>query len=258
MSGQPPSPAVAAPLMALLIQPACLEHKYIRHANSSHIFERPERLRAVLLGFAAALARLEAVDAVDNVPGGHPTSGDDELTTMLSSLSIQTSTSAFLPPFHLTLPSPPEPPVTPGEVLKHHSALQLAHSEPIEAPFPYLPREPNAALPSSSYLRDLYKWASEAVETIRTTGCEIPQDPELGLNAGDLYLGPGSILAIEGAVGCDCFHADGVGSNGVPSSGWCLHGWDTSCGRPKFHESVLCHPTAWPSLRRGCSFRVGY
>jgi histone deacetylase HOS3 len=53
-------------------------------------------------------------------------------------------------------------------------------------------------LPSSAYLRDLFKWASEAVETIKATGCEIPSG--LGLNQGDLYLGPGSILAIEGAV----------------------------------------------------------
>lgn len=55
-----------------------------------------------------------------------------------------------------------------------------------------------AAIPSSTYLRDLYKWASNAVETIKNTGCEIPDD--MGLNPGDLYLGPGSIVAIEGSV----------------------------------------------------------
>lgn len=186
-----------APPLALHIQPACLEHKYIRHKDSSHIFERPERLRAVLLGFAAALARLESVDG---------TKDDDDLSSMLKSLSLA---SAFLPPTHLSIVLPPPLPIQPGQVLLHHPALQLAHSSPIEAPFPFLPRgSGGAALPQSDYLKDLFKWASEAVETIRTTGCEIPQDK--GLNAGDLYLGPGSVVAIEGAVQTVCQAVDGV------------------------------------------------
>jgi len=115
---------------------------------------------------------------------------------MLSSLSL-TSSSPFLPPYHVHLPQPP-PLVTPGQILLHHPALQLAHSPPEEAPFPFLPKTRGAAIPSSTYLRDLYKWASEAVDTIKSTGCEIPEG--LGLNPGDLYLGPGSIVAIEGSV----------------------------------------------------------
>lgn len=180
-----------APL-GLCIQPACLEHKYIRHRDSSHIFERPERLRAVLLGFAAALARLESVDGPEAVTGNGAT---DDLSNMLSTLSLANSiySSAYL-----NVVPPPVPTSTPGNVLMHHPALQLAHSPPIEAPFPFLPKSKGAALPSSTYLRDLFKWANEAVETIRNTGCEIPDD--MGLNPGDLYLGPGSILAIEGAV----------------------------------------------------------
>ena len=74
----------------------------------------------------------------------------------------------------------------------HHPALQLAHSPPSPALLD------GQAIPSSTYLRDLHKWASEAVETIKQTGCEIPSG--LGLNQGDLYLAPGSVLAIEGAV----------------------------------------------------------
>jgi histone deacetylase HOS3 len=184
---------MSAPLplpLALCIQPACFEHKYIRHSNSSHIFERPERLRAVLLGFASALARLEAVDGLASG------STNDDLADLLSSLSM--SSKAFAPPTHINLILPPPPPSTPGQILLHHPALQLAHYPPEEAPFPYLPKSRGAALPSSSYLRDLFKWASEAVENIHTTGCEIPEGKDL--NPGDLYLGPGSILAIEGSV----------------------------------------------------------
>lgn len=200
------APSQSRPPLGLHIQPACLQHKYIRHANSSHIFERPERLRAVLLGFAGALARLEAVDAA-SAPTPEP-EGDD-LSSMLSSLSLGGSTSAFLPPSHVAIIPPPIPPATPGQILKHHPALQYTHSPPEEAPFPFLPKARGAALPSSTYMKELYTWASEAVETIRTTGCEFPQDK--GLNAGDLYLGPGSVLAIEGCVSSVPCRRDGRG-----------------------------------------------
>lgn len=181
--------------LGLFIQPACLQHKYIRHANSSHIFERPERLRAVLLGVAAAVARLEEAETVvKNSLGNEDTvsqSAADDLSSMLSGLSIQQS---FVSPRHLSIIAPPLS-KNPGQVLLHHPALQLAHSPPSSALLD------GQAVPASTYLRNLYRWASEAVETIKQTGCEIPSG--LGLNQGDLYLGPGSILAIEGAVCLD-------------------------------------------------------
>jgi hypothetical protein len=172
--------------LGLFIQPACLQHKYIRHPNASHIFERPERLRAVLLGVAAAVSRLE--EAEETFTKSLPKSEADDLSSMLSGLSIQ---SSFTSPRHLSIVDPPRP-KTAGQVLLHHPALQLAHSPPSSA------LVDGGPIPSSSYLKNLHKWASEALETIKSTGCEIPSG--LGLNQGDLYLGPGSILAIEGAV----------------------------------------------------------
>ncbi len=196
--------------LGFLIQPACLQHRYIRHANSSHIFERPERLRAVLLGVAAAVARLEeaeenvrrlldgmipkanidkAEDGSADTVDGLSTAPSDDLSSMLSSLSInfsQTFTSSTL----LDIVTPPSPPSVPGQILLHHPALQLAHSPPAGSPFP------SSSTASSPYLKDLFKWASEAIEKIKETGNEIPPS----LNQSDLYLGPGSILAIEGAV----------------------------------------------------------
>ena len=177
----------STPPLGLFIQPACLQHKYIRHPNSSHIFERPERLRAVLLGVAAAVARLE--QAEERVRESLDGSNADDLSSLLSGLSIQ---SSFQQPRHLSIVTPPNP-SSPGKILIHHPALQLAHSPPSPALLD------GQAIPSSTYLRDLHKWASEAVETIKQTGCEIPSG--LGLNQGDLYLAPGSVLAIEGAVG---------------------------------------------------------
>jgi len=185
--------------LGLFIQPACLQHRYIRHSNSSHIFERPERLRAVLLGVAAAIARLEEVKDPQSLSTGDQTnvpsssSTNNDLSSLLSSLSIASSSvAAFTPSNHLNIVAPPQPPINPGQILLHHPALQLAHSPPPDEGL-Y-----DATGVSSNYMRDLNKWASEAVERIKETGCEIPGG--LGLNQGDLYLGPGSILAIEGAV----------------------------------------------------------
>lgn len=200
--------------LGLFIQPACLQHRYIRHANSGHIFERPERLRAVLLGVAAAVARLEEADAlVTNLLAPHlgdsdntaiPASGgvlssagstSDDLSAMLSGLSIHPSQQKYrLPLAHLDMVPPPLPPTLPGQILLHHKALQLAHSPPPDG----ISIPQSSLTASSTYLKDLLKWATEAVDRIRETGCEIP--PGLGLNQGDLYLGPGSVLAIEGAV----------------------------------------------------------
>ncbi|KAK4687187.1 histone deacetylase HOS3, partial [Tremellales sp. Uapishka_1] len=167
--------------LGLFIQPACLQHKYIRHPNSSHIFERPERLRAVLLGVAAAISRLEQAESTTS-----QLQAQDDLSILLSSLSLSSQS-----PRHLNIVQPPQP-LLPGQILLHHQALQLTHSQPPDAPFPS-----NIKI-TSEYLKNLHRWASEAVEKIKETGSEIPSG--LGLNQGDLYLGPGSILAIEGAV----------------------------------------------------------
>ena len=198
--------------LGLFIQPACLQHRYIRHVNSSHIFERPERLRAVLLGVAAAVARLE--EAEENVrllfKHGLSGSGDDDtsslrafkigddisnapsddISSLLSSLSIHSNKPSTITSTHFNIVPPPIPPSTPGHILLYHPALQLAHTPPIES------HSYSSSQVSSSYLKNLFNWANEAVENIKETGNEIPQD----LNQSDLYLGPGSILAIEGAV----------------------------------------------------------
>lgn len=192
--GSPLSPTAMSPAdgpLGLFVQPACLQHRYIRHPNAAHVFERPERLRAVLLGVAAAVARLEQAAPAPQPP--------HDLASLLSSLSLL---SRAQPTAQLHLVPAPPPPPRPGSVLLHHPAVQLAHSPVPEAPFPYIgpgsTGPSGAGFPSSGYLRDLVKWANEAAERIKQTGCEIPDG--LGLNPGDLYLGPGSIVAIEGAV----------------------------------------------------------
>ncbi|WWC65093.1 uncharacterized protein I303_107707 [Kwoniella dejecticola CBS 10117] len=265
-------PRTSAPL-GLFIQPACLQHKYIRHANSSHIFERPERLRAVLLGVAAAVARLETLDSfiTPKHPATPPSSSTaDDLSGLLSSLSIASSTaSTSRLTSHLNIVPPPPIPSIPGSILLHHPAVQLAHSPAPEAPFPYLgigssssSSSANGDIPSSEYLKNLVKWASEAIDKIKETGCEIP--PDLGLNPGDLYLGPGSIVAIEGAIQTVCQAVDHVVSSRTP-----LNTPATNSQTPQIpstppaetlqHERYFSHPpqAAGPSAE-GASFNKAF
>lgn len=49
-----------APLLDVIVAPAVLAHRYVRGRNVSLIVERPERVRAVLLGAAAVLGRIAA------------------------------------------------------------------------------------------------------------------------------------------------------------------------------------------------------
>lgn len=48
--------------VGLYVQEACHSHRYIRSRDDSSIVERPERLRSVAVGIAAAISRLEEVD----------------------------------------------------------------------------------------------------------------------------------------------------------------------------------------------------
>src|SRR5258706_12820797 len=48
------------PDTAIYLQDECYKHKYIRSKDVSAIVERPERLRVLKMGIAAAIARLEA------------------------------------------------------------------------------------------------------------------------------------------------------------------------------------------------------
>jgi histone deacetylase HOS3 len=214
------------------VQPACTSHKWIRTAKVPDLAENPERIRAVLVGVAAAIANLEQEqserkgetqnDAVKvkeeaTVPGQRETTPD--ISSMLGGLSLgadnQTQQSTpSRPSDFLYLPSVSHPagiadPTKRGKTLLNHPALQYVHSETPEAPFPPLVNGSmnGTPLPDSAHLRSLLRWCLEAPEKIRQGKVEIPsaydgteEGERLRLNANDLYLGPGSIDAIEGSV----------------------------------------------------------
>ncbi|GHJ86322.1 hypothetical protein NliqN6_2724 [Naganishia liquefaciens] len=220
--------ALPVPPLAVLLQPACTNHKWIRTPDTPHLMERPERIRAVLVGIAAATANLEIErraneaarrEKVRDAEGQSRTrEATPDINVMMGGLSLDTSATTpqpnpSRPSEFIRLPQVIHPagvldPANRGKTLRHHPALQYAHSETPEAPFPPLGATSGiSAGPSSTYLPALLRWCLEAPEKVKRGKCEIPragdgteEGERLGLNPNDLYLGPGSIDAIEGCV----------------------------------------------------------
>ncbi|KAG8214337.1 hypothetical protein J3R82DRAFT_9301 [Butyriboletus roseoflavus] len=94
------SPNVHGKRTAIFIQDDCLKHRFIRSRDTSGIFERPERLRAVQLGLAAAISRIEDAESAMSVSMPEPASvaqaGTDEgdLTAALARMAIAAPTAA--------------------------------------------------------------------------------------------------------------------------------------------------------------------
>ncbi|GAA5856329.1 hypothetical protein JCM8547_000871 [Rhodosporidiobolus lusitaniae] len=87
----PPPPHQTTPRSFVLFQPACAGHHYARGTDIGTIVERPERLRAIKTGVAAAWARLEKQDGERWKPLGLEQEKDedeDELGDLLSGLSL--------------------------------------------------------------------------------------------------------------------------------------------------------------------------
>ncbi|BGP36490.1 histone deacetylase [Rhodotorula kratochvilovae] len=87
----PPPPAT--PRTAVIFQPACALHRYVRNTDIGTIVERPERLRAVKTGVAAAWARLEERVVAQGgarwaPPSAQEESDADGLDDLLKGLSL--------------------------------------------------------------------------------------------------------------------------------------------------------------------------
>lgn len=199
-----------APLTAIL-QPKGLLHRFIRSKDTSTVVERPERLRAVAVGIAAAAARLEeyqrhtsGVDVKDEADAGalHET---DSLTSALDRLAISPSSGDIRQPANAR--------TTPLNIMTasstkldifNHEAVRFIHGEAHE------------------YLAKLDAWASSSEEKIRAGESEIPT----GYSQGDLYrmcsidnssertltnyniVCPRSIEAISGSIAAVCEAVD--------------------------------------------------
>lgn len=155
---------------AIYLQKACLQHRYIRTRDNSHIVERPERLRAVNVGLAASIARLEERAPPSNSAGepsaAPPTKVEedsDELTKALGKLQLSTPSQAE------TLARVPVTFVHSGASVDilNHAAVKFVHGD----------------IERDVYLENLKKWTQESQDKVGKGDSEIPE----GYSQGDLY-----------------------------------------------------------------------
>ncbi|KAI0344381.1 Arginase/deacetylase [Trametopsis cervina] len=177
---------------AVFLQEACLQHQFIRSKDVSTIVERPERLRAVNVGIAAAVARIEANLARDHSQGGGIKSeseiAEEDLTAALQRLNIANHAQYPSASFPIRITKSDET----LNVLSH-PAVKFVHGD----------------IEGDVYLENLISWARQSRNKISSEGSEIPD----GLSQGDLYLCPTSMVAISGALATVCEAVDSVVGN---------------------------------------------
>lgn len=154
---------------AIFVQDACLQHRFIRSRDTSAIVERPERLRAVNIGLAAAMAHLEISD--------NATKGELNENTTSSAESAADDLVAALGRINLAAPvaDPLETQSIPVSVVKSlatvdmfsHPAVKFIHGD----------------IDGDVYLENLKTWARDSHDKILKGESEIPE----GLAQGDLY-----------------------------------------------------------------------
>lgn len=157
--------------LAVVIQPQGLLHRFIRSKDVSTIVERPERLRAVAVGIAAAASRLEAynqpVTKVSELkPEKENEDASDTLVDALNRLDLSSRANNVVSdanPSAFKLITSVAAPATLANL--SDKAVEFIHGETRE------------------YLDMLKAWASTSEEKIRAGGSEIPT----GYSQGDLY-----------------------------------------------------------------------
>jgi len=168
--------------------------------HSSHIVERPERLRAVKIGLCAAIARLE-----ESLPVATSTSSTagkreedpeaDSLVAAIENLRLeQDSAEPVLQKGH-----PVQVVQSSAKVdIFTHPAVKYIHGD----------------VDGDVYLEKLSAWARDSAEKISNGQSEIPSE----LPQGDLYMCPTSLDAIQGALGTVCEAVDNIMESPVPGS----------------------------------------
>jgi hypothetical protein len=138
----------------VLLQPSCLEHRYIRNRDMASIVERPERLKAVCTGVAAALAASLAQTEVT-------LNQDDDIVKRLEAINLS---AVAAPPTLLSSPYIQVLSSTATLDILTHKAVVYVHGD-------------------DAYLTQLKGWVSDSEEKIKEGESEIPQ----GYSQGDLY-----------------------------------------------------------------------
>lgn len=142
---------------AIFLQYACFQHRYIRSRDTSAIVERPERLRAVTIGLAGAISRLEGVALPETTKPLDP----DDLASQLGRLNIESDPLKISnPPISIVQSS------ASADILSH-PAVKYVHGD----------------IDGDVYLENLVRWIKESKEKVDKEESEIPAN----LSQGDLY-----------------------------------------------------------------------
>ncbi len=156
------------PSTTIFLQDACLQHKYIRTKDSSHIVERPERLRAVKIGLCAAISRLE--ESLPVATSTYTTTHEEDseaesLVEAIENLRLERQDSVELP---LPKGHPVQVMQSSAKVdILNHPAVKYIHGD----------------VDGDAYLEKLVGLARQSIERISNGQSEIPE----GLSQGDLY-----------------------------------------------------------------------
>ncbi|KAJ8591919.1 Arginase/deacetylase [Rhizopogon salebrosus TDB-379] len=174
----------AATHVGIYLQDDCLMHRFIRSRDTSSIVERPERLHAVKVGLAAAIARIEEAEGSLKHSDVN-VSVEDELAAALGKMNIAKTDSGLIRARNVSVIRS-----TATVDLLDHQAVKYVHGD----------------IDGDVYLQNLKSWARDSEENINKKGSEIPE----GMPPLDLYLCPTSIDAIQGAIGAVCQAVDSV------------------------------------------------
>ena len=157
MAVQPDNSSVPkSPSTRIYLQEACLRHQFIRSKDTSNVVERPERLRAINVGIAAILARLESQLAVPVAE-----SDQDALADALSRINLSNNVA--------------HPRDLPVEFVKSSATLDVLNNPAVKFV--------HGDIEGDVYLEKLVKWTKESRQKIVDEGCELPE----GMPKGDLY-----------------------------------------------------------------------
>jgi len=171
---------------AVFVQQRCLRHRFIRSRDTSNVVERPERLRAVHLGLAAAVIRIRGIvseasldlspNKVSNNDGNsgdsssidaskHPSAND--ITASMASLNI-----AITPPKH-----DKELPLAPSavEMIRSEACVDIYNNAAVK----FI----HGDIDGDVYLDNLSAWVAASADKIAQGGSEIPE----GLSQSDLF-----------------------------------------------------------------------
>lgn len=169
------SPTISTP--KVYMQDACLLHKYIRTRDKSNVYERPERLRAINVGIAAAYARLESTAFLraENVLDGSGTGA----TSSSSSTSREKTQEAPGSNTHANAAKPFDIVRSAAKLdICSHKPAALIHGDRVDC--------------SVCYARHLKSWCAKSKDEIARCGSEIPEAHEQ-----DLYRTPLPILYLQ-------------------------------------------------------------